>query len=126
MNAIHAKVREADLIATHVLAELLEQFETSTMSVGAEQYCLVVRRLTSELANVKPRQALGALLEGHPVAAKVYENVNYLYAGLCRSALKASLASEQRAKEVLERVMHRVMNRSSNTSNKEDPTHGKS
>ncbi|MDB5844975.1 MAG: hypothetical protein JWP79_2285, partial [Polaromonas sp.] len=51
--------------------------------------------------------------------------VYYQHAGLCRSALDASLAAELQAKEVLDRAMRRAMD-PSNPSQKEDPTHGKS
>jgi DNA-directed RNA polymerase specialized sigma24 family protein len=69
--------------------------------------------------------ALGALLDTHPAAAELYENVNYQYAGLCRSALDASLAAEQLAKEALNRAMGKAVN-PQNPPTKEDPNHGKS
>ena len=125
MNATKPQSRKTDLTVTHVLAELLERLERSAVPVGAEQYRSVVQHLVSELGDVEPGMALGALLDTHPAAAELYENVNYQYAGLCRSALDASLAAERRAKEVLDRAMSRSMNHS-NTPPKEDPTHGKS
>ncbi len=125
MNAIKPPSRKTDLTVTHVLAELLERLERSAVPVGAEQYRSVVQHLVNELGEVEPGTALGALLDTHPAAAELYENVNYQYAGLCRSALDASLAAEQQAKEVLDRAMRRAMNRP-NTQPKEDPTHGKS
>lgn len=125
MNATKPNARKTDLTVTHVLAELLERLERSAVPVGAEQYRSVVQHLVSELGDVEPGKALGALLDSHPAAAEVYENVNYQHAGLCRSALDASLAAELQAKEVLDRAMRRAMNRS-NPPNKEDPTHGKS
>jgi hypothetical protein len=125
MNATQPHSRKTDLTVTHVLAELLERLEHSKVPVGAEQYRSVVQHLVSELGEVEPGTALGALLDSHPAAAELYENVNYQFAGLCRSALEASLASERQAKEVLDRAMRRAMNRP-NTPFKEDPTHGKS
>ncbi|MDB5885733.1 MAG: hypothetical protein JWR74_1904 [Polaromonas sp.] len=125
MNATQPHSRKTDLTVTHVLAELLERLEHSKVPVGAEQYRSVVQYLVSELGEVEPGTALGALLDSHPAAAELYENVNYQFAGLCRSALEASLASERQAKEVLDRAMRRAMNRP-NTPFKEDPTHGKS
>ena len=125
MNATKPNARKTDLTVTHVLAELLERLERSVVPVGAEQYRSVVQHLVSELGEVEPGTALGALLDSHPAAAELYENVNYQHAGLCRSALDASLAAEQQAKEVLDRAMRRAMNRS-NPSHKEDSTHGKS
>lgn len=125
MNATKPNARKTDLTVTHVLAELLERLERSAVPVGAEQYRSVVQHLVSELGDVEPGTALGALLDSHPAAAELYENVNYQYAGLCRSALDASLAAEQQAKQVLDRAMRRPMD-PSNPSNQEDPTHGKS
>ena len=125
MNATKPQSRKTDLTVTHVLAELLERLERSKVPVGAEQYRSVVQHLVNELGDVAPGKALGALLDAHPAAAELYENVNYQHAGLCRSALDASLAAERQAKEVLDRAMRRVMNRS-NPPHKEDPTHGKS
>lgn len=125
MNATKPNIRKTDLTVTHVLAELLERLERSAVPVGAEQYRSVVQHLVSELGEVEPGTALGALLDSHPAAAELYENVYYQHAGLCRSALDASLAAEQQAKEVLDRAMRRAMDRS-NPPHKEDPTHGKS
>ncbi|ABE44277.1 hypothetical protein Bpro_2356 [Polaromonas sp. JS666] len=100
---------------------MLERLEHSAEPVGAEQYLSVVQHLVTELGEVEPGMALGALLDTHPAAAELYENVNYQYAGLCRSALDASLAAEREAKEAI----HRAMNRST-TQPKEDPNNGKS
>jgi hypothetical protein len=125
MNATTPNTRKTDLTVTHVLAELLERLERSAVPVGAEQYRSVVRHLVSELGDVEPGTALGALLDSHPAAAELYENVYYQHAGLCRSALDASLAAELQTKEVLDRAMRRAMDRI-NPSHKEDPTHGKS
>ncbi len=125
MNATKPHSRKTDLTVTHVLAELLERLERSKVPVGAEQYRSVVQHLVSELGDVEPGEALGALLDSHPAAAELYENVNYQYAGLCRSALDASLAAQRQAKEILDRAMSRTLNRSI-PPHKEDPTHGKS
>ena len=125
MNATKPNLRKTDLTVTHVLAELLERLERSAEPVGAEQYRSVVQHLVSELGVVEPGSALRALLDTHPAAAELYENVNYQYAGLCRSALDASLAAERQAKELMNRAMHRGISNST-TPPKEDPNHGKS
>ena len=125
MNATKPFARKTDLTVTHVLAELLERLERSPEPVGAEQYRSVVQHLVSELGVVEPGTALRALLDSHPAAAELYENVNYQYAGLCRSALDASLAAERQAKEVLSKAMRRATDRST-MQPKEDPNHGKS
>ena len=125
MNATKPNLRKTDLTVTHVLAELLERLERSAEPVGAEQYRSVVQHLVSELGVVEPGSALRALLDTHPAAAELYENVNYQYAGLCRSALDASLSAERQAKELMNRAMHRGISNSTNPP-KEDPNHGKS
>lgn len=125
MNATPTHPHKTDLTVTHVLAELLERLEHSAVPVGAEQYRSVVLHLVSELGDVEPGVALGALLDTHPAAAELYENVNYQYAGLCRSALDASLAAEQQAKAALNRAMGKAMN-PQKPQLKEDPNHGKS
>ncbi|MGH8859479.1 MAG: hypothetical protein ACREXG_15855 [Polaromonas sp.] len=108
MNAIKPHPHKTDLTVTHVLAELLERLECSAEPVGAEQYRSVVLHLLDELGDVEHGMALGALLDTHPAAAELYENVNYQYAGLCRSALDASLAAERQAKEAIRLAMSRA------------------
>ena len=76
------------LTVTHVLAELLERLERSVVPVGPEQYRSVVQHLVDELNAVESDSALHALLDSHPAAAELYENVNYQYAGLCRQPNK--------------------------------------
>ena len=125
MNATKPPTRKTDLTVTHVLAELLERLERSAEPVGAAQYRSVVQHLVSEFGDVEPGTALRALLDTHPAAAELYENVNYQYAGLCRSALDASLAAERQAKEALDRAMRRTPGRST-IQPREDPDHGKS
>jgi hypothetical protein len=116
---------KTDLIVTHVLAELLERLELSVEPVGAEQYLSVVQHLVNELGDVEPGLALAALLDTHPAAAELYENVNYQHAGLCRSALDTSLDAERRAKQAIRLAMSLTSNPSTNQP-KEDPNHGKS
>ena len=124
MNATKPTPLKTDLTVTHVLAELLERLERSREPVAAEQDRSVVQHLVSELGVVEPGGALRALLDTHPAAAELYENVNYQYAGLCRSALDASLAAERQAKEALSRAMRPAAGRLIKQP-KEDP-HGKS
>ncbi|GAB3477985.1 hypothetical protein [Polaromonas eurypsychrophila] len=95
----------ANLTVTHVLAELLERLEHSQQPVGPEQYLSVVNHLVEAFGDVTPGMELGALLDTHPAAAELYENINYQYAGLCRSPLQTSLSAEQQARQVIERAM---------------------
>lgn len=105
MNATKPLPTETDLTVTHVLAELLERLEHSAVPVGPEQYRSVVNHLVDAFGQVKPGSELGALLDTHPAAAELYENVNYQYAGLCRSPLDRSLSAEQQARQAIERAM---------------------
>ncbi len=105
MNDTKTPPRQNNLTVVHVLAALLERMENSSVPVGAEQYRSVVLHLVHEFNAVHSDRDLGSLLNQHPAASQVYENVNYAQAGLCRSALDASLAAEQQAKAVIERAM---------------------
>lgn len=105
MNTTQTPSFSADLTVTHVLAELLERLEHSAVPVGPEQYLSVVTHLVEAFDSVTPGMELGALLDTHPAAAELYENMNYQYAGLCRSPLETSLSAEQQARQVIERAM---------------------
>ncbi len=124
MNATQ-HTRKTDLTVTHVLAELLERLERSAEPVGAEQYRSVVQHLLSEFGVVEPGKALGELLDSHPAAAELYENANYQHAGLCRSALDASLAAEQQARTIIALAMCRAASLL-NLQPRKDTDHGKS
>jgi hypothetical protein len=116
MNATKTSHAKTNLTTVHVLAALLERLENSSVPVGAEQYRSVVLHLVGEFNEVSD-PGLGALLDAHPAAAQVYENVNYANAGLCRSSLETSLAAELQAKTAIERAMR---------SPKEGISHGQS
>lgn len=128
MTATHTPTstsgHKADLTNTFVLAELLELLDHSAIPVDAAQYRIVAEHLASEFSEVEQGVELRALLDTHPAAAELYENLNYQYAGLCRSALDASLASEKLAKQAIANAMRQ--NHRSTTQPKEDPQHGKS
>jgi hypothetical protein len=93
------------LTVTHVLAELLERLEHSAEPVGPEQYRSVATHLIQAFGDVKPGNELGVLLDTHPAAAELYENINYQHAGLCRSPLDPALAAERQARQAIERAM---------------------
>jgi hypothetical protein len=105
MTTTHTPSPSASLTVTHVLAELLERLERSAEPIGPEQYRSVVSHLREAFGDVTPSTELGALLDTHPAAAELYENMNYQYAGLCRSPLESSLSAEQQARQVIERAM---------------------
>ena len=96
---------KTSLTVTHVLAQLLERLEHSKVPVDPVQYQSVVTHLVNELADVSPGEGLRTLLDNHPAAAELYENVNYSVAGLCRAPLDISLASERLAKEAIKSAM---------------------
>lgn len=125
MNATKSQLPKTSLTVTHVLAELLERLEHSTQPVAAGQYRSVVLHLIDEFAEIEPGQGLRALLDTHPAASELYENVNYQHAGLCRSALDAATAAESQARQAISRAMGRDANLPT-TQPKEDPNHGKS
>jgi hypothetical protein len=105
MNATNSPAHKTDLSITHVLAQLLERLDQSAVPVGAEQYRSVVTHLVEEFRDVESGAELGRLLDSYPAAAEVYENLNYAHAGLCRSALDASMAGELAARKAIERAM---------------------
>ena len=105
MRSTQTPSSTASLTVTHVLAELLERLEHSTVPVGAEQYRSVVSRLASVLKQAQPGRELGALLDTHPAAAEMYENMTYQHAGLCRSPLDPAMAAERQASQAIERAM---------------------
>ena len=104
MNSAKAGDKASDLTVAHTLAALLERLDNSAVAVGADQYRAVVTHLVHELETVESDDALGSLLDAHPAAAQVYENLNYQHAGLCRSSLDFSVAAEVQAKAIIERV----------------------
>ena len=103
MNATHTPTG-ASLALAHLLAQLLERLERSSVPVGAEQYRSVVRHLSEEFGSLRSQDGLSALLDAYPAAAQLYENLNYQHAGLCRSPLELSLDAELRARQVIERA----------------------
>ncbi|HJV94793.1 MAG TPA: hypothetical protein VJ608_02100 [Albitalea sp.] len=86
------------------LAHLLERFERSTAAVSADQYQLIVSRLKAALSQELPDDALQAVLNAHPAAADLYENMHYEHSGLSRSSLERSISSEILAAQVIARA----------------------
>ena len=105
MNATKSQSPKNSLTVTHVLAELLERLEHSAQPVAAAQYRSVALHLIDEFANVESDLRLSTLLDTHPAASELYENVNYRHAGLCRTALDAATAAESQARQAISRAM---------------------
>jgi hypothetical protein len=104
MKISHSNQSPARLAVAVLLSQLLERLDRSAEPVGAEQYRSVVRHLKDEFDELGSEGALSALLDAFPSAAELYENLNYQHAGLCRSPLELSLASEQQALALIQRV----------------------
>ncbi len=86
------------------LASLLERIEQGKARPDASQYRLLVERIREQLDQLPMEPALSALLDAFPAAAEVYENLRYDRAGLCRTALDRSVASERLARDALRRA----------------------
>jgi hypothetical protein len=97
----------AGLAVAALLAQLLERLDRSSEPVGAEQYRSVVRHLAEQFDELQSEAGLTQLLDAFPSAAELYENLNYRYAGLCRSPLDRSLDAEQQARKAIARAMRR-------------------
>ncbi|MBL0421653.1 hypothetical protein JI739_14950 [Ramlibacter sp. AW1] len=83
------------------LAHILQRLEHSGRPVDAEQYRTVVSRLEAEL-KAAPPDALEPLLRAMPSVAELYENLQYVHAGLCRSPLEAGLNAELEARRLID------------------------
>src|SRR5262245_2885922 len=103
MNATPSKALPQHLAVVLTLAHVLQKMEGSTQA-SAEQYRSVVRRLSEALSAVPADAALQAVLDAHPAAAELYENLQYEHAGLCRSPLEWSMRAELRAKDAIRRA----------------------
>ena len=87
------------------LAQLLERVEPNVAVVGADQYLSLVRQVQRALGDEGlPADALPAVLDAFPATATIYENLHYGQAGLSRSSLERSVASEMLACQLLARA----------------------
>jgi hypothetical protein len=96
--------RDARLTTLVALARLLERIEQSPRARDAAAYRLLVQRIQAVLAEDLPDDGRRALLEAFPGTAEIYENLHYARAGLSRSPLDLSVATEMRAADLLARV----------------------
>jgi len=104
MSASHTETLRHRLEIARSLAGLMERIEHGDVRVNAAQYQQLARQLTAALAKEMPTEALQSVLAEHPYAAEVYENLHYEHAGLSRSPLNRSVASERLAKQALDRI----------------------
>jgi len=86
------------------LARLLQRVEGGDLRVGPAQYRQLVRQLQTALSEPLPSDAMQVILDAHPAASEVYENLHYEHAGLTRAPLARSAASEVLARNWLARI----------------------
>ena len=100
-----------DTATMRFLADLAREcgVEASPVSVvGADQYRGLVRRIKDALVEPLPHQPLQAILNAHPAAAEIYENLHYDTSGLSRSTLERSVATEMLATQLIHKVARRA------------------
>jgi hypothetical protein len=85
-----------------MLARMLERLDRSAVPVDPQQYLAVVDHLTEVLQAMPKDAALEAVLNASPATAQLYENLQYQYAGLCRSPLEQSMQAELAARSAIE------------------------
>jgi len=97
----------ASLTVVVTLSQLLQRLEGRPAGVSAGQFRTVAQRLSDALRDAPPGEALEAILGTFPVAAELYENLQYEHAGLCRSPLEPALNAELAARQALQRAAGR-------------------
>jgi ferritin-like metal-binding protein YciE len=85
-----------------MLARMLERLDRSSVAVDPQQYRGVVEHLAEVLRSLPHDAALEAVLSASPATAELYENLQYQYAGLCRSPLEAASNAELAARAAIE------------------------
>ena len=105
MNATQTPIVRIDTTVLRVLAALLQRLDDSRVDVDAAQYASVVARLMNEMRALASNSELAGILDTYPAAAELYENINYQYAGLCRSVLDAALTAEGQAMAAITQAM---------------------
>src|SRR5262245_32825811 len=101
MDVSAIRTRLENVIA---LSRLLQGAEEGGLRVAAGQYRQLVAQLQKALSEPVPAEALRVILDAHPAASEVYENLHYEHAGLSRAPLERSAASELLARSCLARI----------------------
>lgn len=104
MNETNTLHGGESLVTVITLGRLLQRLEASTTPFDADQYRTVVYRLQDALRAAEPGPMLEAVLDAHPQAAEIYENLRYATSGLVRAPLEKAVAAERMAVEVLARA----------------------
>src|SRR5262245_54113029 len=107
-SAVPARLH--DLAAMAALLERLDNAPRAGEGASADQYRDVVGQVTHLLTQAEPGAALDALLEVAPATAELYENLQYAYAGLCRSPLEPALDAELAARAVIAKARKPLAN----------------
>lgn len=85
-----------------MLARMIERLDRSAEPVDAQQYRGVVEHLSEVLRAMPHDAALEAVLDASPATSELYENLNYEFAGLCRSPLEPALEAELAARAAID------------------------
>lgn len=93
--------RQAIVLA---MAAMLQKLENSREPVDPEQYRLLNSRLSDALKDIVMTADIERVLRQYPAAAEVYENHQYVHAGLCRAPLDQAVGAEQRMRALLAKV----------------------
>lgn len=91
-----------------LLARMLERLDRSAVAVDPQQYRGVVEALSEVLRTVPDDAALQAVLQASSATAELYENLQYQYAGLCRSPLESALDAELAARAAIDAARARA------------------
>src|SRR5215510_8979562 len=101
MSASTIRNRLENVIA---VARLLERVEAGAIAADADQYRSLVRKVQAALSEDLPADVLRAVLDAHPAAGEVYENLHYEHSGLSRAPLERSAATELLTRQLLARI----------------------
>ncbi len=103
-SGISLRVVEHRIRNLVALTHRLEQIEAGLTPVCADYYQALVRNLTRALVQGLPGRTIQTLLNSHPAAAELYENIHYARAGLSRALPADAMASQTLAVLWLARV----------------------
>ncbi len=84
------------------LSTRLDWLERQSGAQVADEYQIVVGRLKRLLSLGLPKYVLDPVLDAHPAAAELYENLTYSQLGLSRAPLQAAIGSAITSIQVLE------------------------
>lgn len=89
------------------LSSRLDWLERQSGQVIADEYQIVVARLKRLLALGLPKYVIDPVLDAHPTAAELYENLTYSQLGLSRAPLRMAIGSAIVSIQLLEQFRTR-------------------